>query len=63
MIVHDKTGLGDGLTEESTAIRELSDDELDAVSGGEGCNGGGEGGCDDPVDPPDPDKYPTGGTG
>ena len=65
MIVHDKTGIGDGLTESSTAIRELSDDELDAVSGGEGDGPGGEG-CDEtvePTDPPDPNAPPTGGTG
>ena len=68
MIIHDKTGNGDGLTEDSTAIRELSDGELDAVSGGEGdgpgCPGGE--GCDEtvePTDPPDPNMPPTGGTG
>lgn len=41
MVVHKKTGIGDGLAERSTAMRELTAEELDAVSGG------GEGG-----DPP-----------
>ena len=46
MVVHKKTGIGDGLTEQSTAMRELTADELDAVSGGGegGPGGGGEGG-------------------
>jgi len=44
MNVHKKMGLGDSLTDRSTAIRELTDDELKVVSGGETGTGGGEGG-------------------
>ena len=61
MIVHDKTSIGDGLTEESTALRELTEDELDAVSGGGedgppggeggGPSGGDEGGAGPPEEP------------
>ena len=66
MIVHDKTSIGDGLTEESTALRELTDDELDAVSGGgedtpPGGEGGGPGSGGDPGRDPGDQNPPGGG--
>lgn len=35
MFVHRKMGLGNGLTEQSTSIRELTNAELNMIAGGE----------------------------
>ncbi len=63
MIVHDKTSIGDGLSDDSMAIRELTEDELESVSGGgEGGNGGEGGGGDNGDGGRDPgDQNPPGG--